>query len=506
MSIKKKYRLLCLILAGVVLLSLVGLLWYRTDWRFRLWNAIRIYPKPDLAAVELSNLRAVSFDEAQSSESWNELLLLINDAHPLPKDYVPALTEYNGAVMNPAMVEAYVALRDAVQEKTGERIYVSSDFRSTEEQGDLFLEKGDEIAAQAGHSEHEAGLALDVYVKGYGGMSFLKTHYYGGIRKYQWLAMPLALHGVVVKEDGEIIKLAIGEKDSDPVMYITDLLPHLASGDAEKPLAKAFSAENMNILVGSAPLEGEDKEAVKAGVLTYLYENYGIIEEDLQSAELSIVPAAKARDVGFDRSMIGSYGHDDRVCAYPSITALFDSNDSVHTGMCILADKEETGSDGVTGMQCDCVLDLIAEISKALGGNNAVVRASSKCFSSDVTACFDPNFAHVYEKNNASLIGCGITIAKYTGSRGKSGTSDASAEMVAWVRRVLNKAGVVWQSSELGKVDAGGGGTVAKYLAKHNIDTIDIGVGVLSMHAPYEVISKVDLYEGYRAFCAFYRD
>ena len=175
MSIKKKYRLLCLILAGVVLLSLVGLLWYRTDWRFRLWNAIRIYPKPDLAAVELSNLRAVSFDEAQSSESWNELLLLINDAHPLPKDYVPALTEYNGAVMNPAMVEAYVALRDAVQEKTGERIYVSSDFRSTEEQGDLFLEKGDEIAAQAGHSEHEAGLALDVYVKGYGGMSFLKT-------------------------------------------------------------------------------------------------------------------------------------------------------------------------------------------------------------------------------------------------------------------------------------------------------------------------------------------
>ena len=339
-----------------------------------------------------------------------------------------------------------------------------------------------------------------------GGMSYLKTHYYGGIRKYQWLAMPLALHGVVVKEDGEIIKLTVGENDTDPVMYITDLLPHLAGGDADKPLSKAFSAENMNILVGSAPLEGEEKEAVKAGVLSYLYDTYGIIEEDLQSAELCIVPAAKARDVGFDRSMIGGYGHDDRVCAYPSITALFDSNDSVHTSMCILADKEETGSDGVTGMQCDFILDLIAEISKALGGNDAIVRSNSKCFSSDVTACFDPVFAHVYEKNNASMLGCGISIAKYTGSRGKSGTSDASAEMVAWVRRVLNKAGVVWQSSELGKVDVGGGGTVAKYLAKHNIDTIDIGVGVLSMHAPYEVISKVDLYEGYRAFCAFYRD
>ena len=338
-----------------------------------------------------------------------------------------------------------------------------------------------------------------------GGMGYLKTHYYGGIRKYQWLATPLALHGVVIKQDGETVKITVGENDTDPVMYITDLLPHLAGGDAEKPLSKAFVAEKLNILVGSAPLEGEETDAVKAGILNYLYDTYGITEEDLQSAELCIVPAAKARDVGFDRSMIGGYGHDDRVCAYPSLTALLDTDDSKHTSMCILVDKEETGSDGVTGMQCSLITDLITEISKALGGNEAIVRANSKCFSSDVTATFDPNYADVYEKKNSSMIGCGISVCKFTGSRGKSGTSDASAEMVAWVRRVLNEAGVVWQSCELGRVDAGGGGTVAKYMANHNIDTIDIGVGVLSMHAPYEVISKVDLYEGYRAFCAFYR-
>ena len=337
------------------------------------------------------------------------------------------------------------------------------------------------------------------------GMSYFKTHYYGGIRKYQWLATPLALHGVVVKQNGETVRITVGENDTDPVMYITDLLPHLAAGYSEKPLSKAFDAEKLNVLVGSAPLEGEGKEAVKAGVLTYLYDTYGIIEEDLQSAELCIVPAAKARDVGFDRSMIGGYGHDDRVCSYPSLTAMLETDDSTHTCMCILIDKEETGSDGVTGMQCALITDLIAEIAKALGGNEAVVRASSKCFSSDVTATFDPSFPEVYEKKNASMIGCGISVCKFTGSRGKSGTSDASAELVGWVRRVLNEAGVVWQSCELGRVDVGGGGTVAKYMAKHNIDTIDIGVGVLSMHAPYEVISKVDLYEGHRAFAAFYR-
>ena len=337
------------------------------------------------------------------------------------------------------------------------------------------------------------------------GMSFFKTHYYGGVRKYQWLAMPLALHGVVVKQDGTVVDVVIGEDETDPVMYITDLLPHLARAQGGKTLNDVFQAEKLNILVGSRPVEGEDKDAVKAGVLNYLNEKYGITEEDFLSAELSIVPAAKARDVGFDRSMICAYGHDDRVCAYPSLTAMIDSTDTTHTSMCLLVDKEETGSDGVTGMQSSLIVDVIAEIAKALGGNEAAVRANSKCLSSDVTATFDPNYAEVYEHRNSSLIGCGVCLCKYTGSGGKGGTSDASAEMVGWTRRFLNEAGVVWQISELGKTDVGGGGTVAKYMANHNIDTIDIGVGVLSMHAPYELIAKVDLYEAYRAFRAFYQ-
>ncbi len=335
-------------------------------------------------------------------------------------------------------------------------------------------------------------------------MCYMKTHYYGGIRKYQWLAMPLALHGVVVKQDGKIVNVTIGEKDDDPVMYITDLLPHLAAGENSKTVSQAFHGEKLNILVGSRPYEGEEKEAVKMGVLHYLYETYGITEEDLQSAELSVVPAGKARDVGFDRSMICGYGHDDRVCAYPSLTAMIDADESLHTTMCILVDKEETGSDGVTGMQSHLIMDLISEIAKAMGGNEAAVRANSKCLSSDVAAIFDPAFADVYEKRNSALLNCGVAMCKFTGSRGKGGTSDASAELVAWVRRVLNEAGVVWQTCELGKIDVGGGGTIAKYMANHNIDTIDLGVGVLSMHAPYEVISKVDLYEAYRAFRAFY--
>ena len=337
------------------------------------------------------------------------------------------------------------------------------------------------------------------------GMSFFKTHYYGGVRKYQWLAMPLALHGVVVKQDGTVVDVVVGEDENDPVMYITDLLPHLARAQGGKTLNEVFQAEKLNILVGSRPVDGEEKDAVKAGVLNYLNEKYGIAEDDFLSAELSIVPAAKARDVGFDRSMICAYGHDDRVCAYPSLTAMIDSTDTTHTSMCLLVDKEETGSDGVTGMQSSLIVDMIAEIAKALGGNEAAVRANSKCLSSDVTATFDPNYADVYEHRNSSLIGCGVCLCKYTGSGGKGGTSDASAEMVGWTRRFLNEAGVVWQISELGKTDVGGGGTVAKYMANHNIDTIDIGVGVLSMHAPYELIAKVDLYEAYRAFRAFYQ-
>jgi len=282
------------------------------------------------------------------------------------------------------------------------------------------------------------------------GMCFLKTHYYGGVRKYQWLAMPLALHGVVIKQDGTTVNITVGEDEKDPVMYITDLLPHLASGQAGKTIKEAFPAERLNIIVGSKPLDGEEKESVKLGVLDYLYNTYGITEEDLLSAELCIVPAARARDVGFDRSMICAYGHDDRVCAYPSITALIDAEDTKHTSMCLLVDKEETGSDGVTGMQSSLITDIIAEIAKALDGNVAAVRANSKCLSSDVTATFDPNFADVYEHRNSSLLGCGVSMCKYTGSGGKGGTSDASAELVGWVRRCFNEAGVVYHLENFG--------------------------------------------------------
>ena len=332
-----------------------------------------------------------------------------------------------------------------------------------------------------------------------GGMGFFKTHYYGGIRKYQWLATPLSLHGVIVKADGEVIEVAIGEDDCDPVFYITDLLPHLSRDMDAKPLGSAVAGEKLNVFVGSI----KDDESIKHNVLKLLNDKYGIVEEDFLSAELSLVPAAKARDIGFDRSLICAYGHDDRVCAYPALTSIFECADSKHTLMCILADKEETGSEGNSAMQCDLMLDLINEIAASMGANPAVVRANSKCLSADVSACYDPNFAEVFEKNNSSLVNCGVVLTKYTGSRGKGGTNDASAEYIAWLRKTMAIDGVVWQAGELGKVDCGGGGTVAKFVANHNIEVVDLGVPVLSMHSPFEAIAKVDLYEAHRAFCAF---
>ncbi|MGM9682735.1 MAG: aminopeptidase [Eubacteriales bacterium] len=334
------------------------------------------------------------------------------------------------------------------------------------------------------------------------GYGMFKTHYYGGIRKYQWLAIPLALHGVAVKENGEIVNINIGEDEGDPVFYISDLLPHLAHKQEKKPIEEAVDGEKLNIIVGSKP----DNNSIKSNILNILNEKYGITEEDFLSSELCAVPAQKARDLGLDRSMICAYGHDDRVCAYPALTAILDSTDSAHTLMCILADKEEIGSEGVSGMQCELMLDLINELSFALGANPAKVRANSKCLSADVSSAYDPNFPEVFEKQNSALISCGAVFTKFTGSRGKSGTNDANAEYIGWLRGILAKDNVVWQAGELGKVDCGGGGTVAKYISKHNIDTIDLGVPVVSMHAPYEAITKVDLYETYRAVCAFNRN
>ncbi|MBE6604757.1 MAG: aminopeptidase [Ruminococcaceae bacterium] len=339
-----------------------------------------------------------------------------------------------------------------------------------------------------------------------GGMSFFKTHYYGGIRKYQWVTTPLSLHGVIIKNDGTSVTVSVGEDENDPLFYISDLLPHLGRESDKKPLGEAFNGEKLNILIGSRPFDSEsDSNSIKLNTLSLLYDKYGITEEDFLTAELELVPAFKARDIGFDRALIGAYGHDDRVCAYPALTAILEEDAPKATLMCVLADKEETGSDGNTGMKSMLLLDLIGEISLALGGNPATVRANSKCLSADVSCAYDPNFADAFEKRNTPLLSCGVVLTKYTGARGKSSTNDARAEYVGWLRGVMDRAGVVWQTGELGKVDGGGGGTVAKYIANHNIETVDLGVPVISMHAPYEVVSKVDVYEAYLAFRAFSR-
>ncbi len=335
------------------------------------------------------------------------------------------------------------------------------------------------------------------------GMCFLKTHYYGGIKKYQWTAIPLALHGAIVKKDGTKVTVCVGEKQDEPVFYINDLLPHLGAEQMSKGAGKIIEGEQLNVVVGGLPYDdNEVGEKIKLTVLNLLKEKYDVCEEDFLSAELSAVPSFPARDVGFDRALIGAYGHDDRVCSYPALTAVLD-NETEHTVLAMLVDKEEIGSEGTTGIQCKVYEDLMEEISIALSANFRKVRAKSKCLSADVTAAYDPNFPGVYEKMNSALLSCGTSMSKFTGSRGKSGSNDASAEFVGEVRAMFAKEGVVWQAAELGKVDAGGGGTVAKFIAMLNIDTVDLGVPVISMHAPWELVSKADVYSTYKAFVAF---
>ncbi|MBE6843826.1 MAG: aminopeptidase [Oscillospiraceae bacterium] len=342
-------------------------------------------------------------------------------------------------------------------------------------------------------------------------IALFKTHYYGGIKKYQWTAIPLALHGVVVLEDGTTVEVNVGEDENDPVFVISDLLPHLASEQMKKPATQIITGEELNIIVGSRPFkEDEESELVKLNILSILNEKYGINEEDFLSAELEAVPAFKASDIGFDRSMIGSYGHDDRVCAYPALEAILNLSDTPDkTAVTVLTDKEETGSDGNTGL-CSSYLkyffDDIACDTEGSKTRGTVILSNSECLSADVNAAFDPTFPSVVEKKNTAYINYGVVVTKFTGSRGKSGTSDASAEFVGKIRTLLNKNEVVWQTGELGKVDGGGGGTVAAYIANLNVDTIDVGVPVLSMHAPYEVVSKMDVYMAYKAFEVFFCD
>ena len=337
-------------------------------------------------------------------------------------------------------------------------------------------------------------------------LCYFKTHYYGGIKKYQWVTIPLELHGVVALKSGETVDVVIGRDPEDPRFVITDLLPHLAQDQMKKTLAEGITGEGLNILIGSVPYDDEGKDRVKLAVLSLLNDTYGITEEDFLSAELVAVPAFDVTEVGLDRSLIGGYGHDDRVCAYAELKAIFDVKDPERTCVCILADKEEIGSEGVSGMQSEAFDTFMADLCESQGVALRRCYEKSFCLSADVTNAFDPNFPEVSEKRSESKVNYGMGICKFTGARGKSGTSDASAEVVAYLRRLFAREGVVWQMAELGKVDQGGGGTIAKFMAKRNIDTIDAGVPVLSMHAPFEVVGKFDCYMTYKGVLAAYAD
>ncbi len=335
-------------------------------------------------------------------------------------------------------------------------------------------------------------------------LALFKTHYYGGIKKYQWTTIPLALHGVFAKKDGSVVEVNIGEDENDPCFVVTDLLPHLAQEQSKRTLADGIRGEELNILIGSRPFK-DDKasELVKLNIMSILHEKYGVTEEDFLSAELECVPAAKPRDIGFDRSMIGSYGHDDRVCSYPALIAITEVENPEKTAVAILADKEEVGSDGNTGLNSDFLRFVVRDIAENQGADYTVALRNSKCLSADVNAGMDPTFKDVMEAKNAAKLNYGAVITKYTGSRGKSGTSDATAEYVAYVRNMLDKAGIAWQTGELGRVDLGGGGTVAMYIANMGVDVVDLGVPVLTMHAPFEVVAKFDVYETYRTMLEF---
>ena len=408
------------------------------------------------------------------------------------------------------MAEAagYRPYRREMEVKSGDKLYVCNRGKAVllAHIGEKPLSEGAQIAAAHIDSPRLDLKPNPLYEDSE--LAFFKTHYYGGIRKYQWVALPLELHGVVAMKDGSTVTVIIGADDNDPKLVITDLLPHLGAEQSKKPLGSAVPGETLNLLLGSRPIgDEEDSGRVKLAVMKLLNEKYGITEDDFNSAELEAVPAANACDIGLDRSMIGAYGHDDRVCGYAALKALLDLEKTpAKTAVCVLADKEEIGSDGVTGMQSAAFDTFMEDLCAAQGVALRVCYEKSFCLSADVTAAYDPDFAEVYEKRNSAFLNHGIGLCKYTGARGKSGASDADAETIAYVRRIFDDAGVVWQIAELGKVDAGGGGTVAMYMANRNIITLDAGVPVLSMHAPFETVAKLDCYETYKGIKAVYTD
>jgi len=429
-----------------------------------------------------------------------------------------------------AFCEGYKAYLDA--SKT-EREAVKSSVKLAEENGfvpysrDMQLKAGDRVYfinrdraaafAVIGKEALESGLAITVAhidsprldlkqrpLYEDNELAMLKTHYYGGIKKYQWLSIPLALYGTVVLKDGSKVDVSIGDGENDPVFCVSDLLPHLGKNQMSQNAGDIIAGEQLNIIVGTRPFK-DTKEAgrVKLNILAVLNEKYGMTEEDFLSADFELVPAGKAVDVAMDRSLIGAYGHDDRVCAYTELMGLFDAKAPSKTLVCLLADREETGSDGNTGMQSDFLDLVVRRLSDKLGGAKEEIYAASKCLSADVNAAFDPNFPDVLEKNNAAFLNYGVAVTKYTGHRGKYDTSEASAEFVSYIRKLFDSNNVLWQMAALGKVDQGGGGTVAKYVARRNVDVIDVGVPLLAMHAPFEIASKLDIYMAYKAFSAF---
>ncbi len=417
-----------------------------------------------------------------------------------------AKTEREAAAEGARMLReaGYAPFADSVQYTPGDKIYFVNREKSL-------------VAATIGTAPLEAGVHLNIahidsprldlkpnplYEKAH--FSLLQTHYYGGLRKYQWPTIPLAIHGVFCKANGETVTVCLGEAESDPVFCITDLLPHLSKEQNDRKLNEGIKGEELNVLIGSTAVDDPDlKEGVKLNTMLLLHEKYGIVERDFARAEIEIVPAFRARDVGLDRAMIGAYGQDDRVDAYPALLAEMHEKHPYFTSVCVLTDKEETGSEGVTGMQSSYAFHFLRQLCKSQHADPIRTFQRSKCLSADVTAAYDPSWDSAYEPMNGTYAGRGLAIFKYTGAGGKSMTSDANAELVAYVTRLCDEAGAAWQIGEMGKIDLGGGGTIAKYVARHDIDTLDVGVPVLSMHSPFEVTHKVDILMAYKTFRAF---
>lgn len=436
-----------------------------------------------------------------------------NEIYSFCEDYKDAITkakterEFCTLSVNLLKEAGFKPLEDAKTLKSGDRVYAINRGKGVTAFviGSEDIEKGVSIVGAHIDSPRLDLKPNPLYEDG--GMAYFKTHYYGGIRKYQWLNIPLSLHGVIFKKDGERVDVSIGEESGDPVFCIADLLPHLAQGQGGKKLSEAFEGEKLNVIVGNIPYD-VDKNKVKYGVMKLLNEKYGILEQDFVTSELELVPSFPARDLGFDRSMVSAYGHDDRVCAYTALRAIIDLESSEKTAVCLLVDKEEIGSLGNTGMQSRFFENILATLCFKLKGeyNELTLRrclSNSECLSADVGAAFDSNYPEVYERGNAAYMNEGLLVTKYTGARGKSSASDANAEFVSKVCRIFDENQVKWQCGELGKIDIGGGGTIAAYLANMDIDVIDVGVPLLAMHAPYEIAGKFDIFMAYKGYKAF---